>query len=320
MKNKLLSFNINMLLHAILKYGSILLVVISIVILALLSFVTNIQFDPELRNVTIVTAIALVLNVVIWDTFYKDQNSKVLSEDIKASGLKRYSVHKRYYDARKGFTQQQLRANIRKYNQDFVQSWLDDIEDITGRKIEDTKDEHDNIVDIGVRNGGYRGNSHKFLIWRVKHRLYPKSGIKSPRQLLNMLSVGKSDSMKIHTNAAKTYHTTGRLAKTFTSLLGALLGASIVYDFITDNWETALIRLAINILLIVMSIVFGSASGIKGAQIQLSSTEEVCELLEEWKHEPAELDKYGDILVTEETTSEEVEEEEKKNTPIIQIE
>lgn len=320
MKSRILSFNINTFLHSILKYGSIILVVVSIAVLALLSFVTNIQFDPEMRNVTIVTLVALVLNCSIWDMFYKDQNAKVLSEDVTAALAKQYSVHKRYYDARKGLTQQQLRIEIRKYNQAFTQSWLEDIEDITGRKIDDTIDDKGNIIDVGIRNGKYRGNTHKFLIWRVKHRLYPKSGVKSPRQLLNMLSVGKSDSMKMHTNAAKVYHTSHRITKIFTSFCGALLGASIVYEFITDHWETASIRLAINILLIVMSIVLGSASGIKGAQIQLSSTEEVCELLEEWKQQPAEFNKYSDINVIVENTSQEVEDEEKKNTPIIQIE
>lgn len=316
MKNKLLSFNINTFLHSILKYGSIILVIVSILVLALLSFVTNIQFDPEIRNVTIITLIALVLNYVIWDMFYKDQHSKILSEDINAASNKKYSVHKRYYDARKGFTQQQLRAEIRKYNQNFIQSWLEDIEDITGRKIDDSKDEVGHIIDVGIRNGKYRGNSHKFLIWRVKHRLYPKSGVKSPRQLLNMLSVGRSDNMKMHTDAAKLYHTSHRITKVFTSLCGAFLGASIMYEFIVDNWETALIRLAINVLIIVMSVIFGSISGIKGAQIQLASTEEVCNLLEEWKHEPAEIDKYGDIA----DITQEVNEIEKKLTQTIQIE
>lgn len=318
MKNKLLSFNMNTFLHSILKYGSIILVVISVIVLALLSFVTNIQFDPELRNVTIVALVALVLNCMIWDIFYKDQNAKVLSNDVNAAANNKYSVHKRYYDARKGFTQQQLRAGIRKYNQDFVQSWLEDIEDITGRKIEDTLDAIGNVVDVGIRNGRYKRNSHKFLIWRVKHRLYPKSGVKSPRQLLNMLAVGKSDTMKMHTSAAKIYHTSHRISKIFTSLFGALLGASIVYEFIADHWETAIIRLVINVLLIAMSIVFGSISGIKGAEIQLASTEEVCELLEEWKHEPPLVEKYSEASNV--TTTQEVVDNEKKITPTIQIE
>lgn len=315
MRHNLRSFSINTFLHSVLKYGSIILVIISVIILALLSFVTNIQFSPKIQNVAIFTIIALVLNCVIWDMFYKDQHSKVLSKDIDAAHESKYSVHKRYYDARKGFTQQQLRVNIRTYNQELVQSWLDDIEDITGRKINDTLDANGEVIDVGIKNGGYKGNSHKFLIWRVKHHLYPKSGIKYPRQLLDMLDVHKSDSMKINTSAAKKYHISHMITKVFTSLCGSFLGASIVYEFIADDWETAIIKLAINILLIAMSIFLGSVSGIKGAQIQLSSTEEVCELLEEWKHKSPEIDKYTYI-----NTSEKVENKEKNNTQVIQIE
>lgn len=298
MSKKLGAFSINRMLHSVLRFGSIILVVLAIIILALLSFVTNLGIDPSIRNITTIALIALVLNFMIWDMFYKDQYNKVMSEDINNGAKNKYSVHVRYYKARKGFTQQQLRANIRKYNQNYINAWLEDIEDITGRKVNDTViDTKTGLKEIGIRNGRYKGNSHKFLIWRVKHRKYPKSGIKTPRQLLNILSVGKSDAMKIHTNAENVHRNVGRVTKIITSFVGTFLAASIVYEFIEGTWESAIVKLIINITLIFASLFFGAVSGLKGAQMQLSVTEEICDLLEEWKNVPADIEKYGDIII-----------------------
>lgn len=291
---KMSTFNTNTLLHTIFKWSSIILVILTVILLSILSFVKNLGLDVNARNITTIAVIGVVLNYLIWDTFYKEQYSRVMKEDTDNSLQKKYSIHKRYYDARKGFTQAELRAHIHKYNQEFTQSWLEDVEDVTGRKIEDTYVDK-KLVDVGIRNGRYKGNSHKLLIWRIKHRRYPKSGVKSPRQLLNMLSVGKSNSMKMHTNGEVVYHGVGRASKVITSGVGMFFSASIVYDFISEGWQKAIIGLIIGLILIVASSIFGSTSGVKGAQIKLSATEEVCELLEEWKGTTIDIEKYGDF-------------------------
>lgn len=284
MDNKITTLSLNKILHSILRWGSIILVILSVVLLSLLSFVENLGIDPSVRSLTTIALVGVVLNYLIWETFYKDQYTSAMSKDIEEATYNRYSIHKRYYNARKGLKQDDLRVYIRQYNQNFVRAWLDDIVDITGRSVDE------------IRKGGYRGNTHKFLIWRVKHRKYPKSGIKTPRQLLNILSIGKSESMKIHTNAEAAYRHSHRISKIITSVFGAFFAASLVYEFIKDNWQYAVMQLVIQIVLIFMSLFFGSMSGLKGAQIKLSITEEICDLLEEWRKQPPEIYKYETLI------------------------
>lgn len=304
--NKLSSFSAHKLLYTIIKYGSIILAAASIIVLCLLSFVENIGLSTDFRDVTVITLVALVLNCLLWDTFYKDQYSKVLFEDINAAAQKKYSVHKRYYDARKGYTQAELRAYIRKYNKDFVDSWLQDVEDITGRKIDDIEKE------------SYKHNTHKLLIWRIKHHRYPNSGLHSPQQLLTALSIGQSQGLKLHTNAAEKSHTSKLIVKILTSALTTFLAAAITYNFITDA-QQAILKLVLSILLIFLSILFGATSGVKGGQTKLSTAEQICELLEEWKGKPIDFNKYGDVI-TEENSLEKTEEKtSKKITPTIEI-
>ena len=116
MSIKVKTFSINQLLHSVLRWGSIILVVIAIVLLSLLSFVDKLGLNPNVRNLTTIALIGVILNYSIWDTFYKDQYTKVMSDDINQIAVKRYSIHKRYYDARKGLTQDILREYIHQYN------------------------------------------------------------------------------------------------------------------------------------------------------------------------------------------------------------
>lgn len=302
--NKLSTFSAHKMLYTIIKYGSIILAIASIIVLALLSFVQNIELSSDFKDVTIITLVSLVLNCLLWDTFYKDQYSKILYEDINAATNKKYSVHKRYYEARKGYTVSQLREHIRTYNKEFTKAWLQDVEDITGRKI------------VDIETEPYRGHTHKCLIWRVKHRRYPNSGLHSPQQLLNTLSVGQSSSQKMHTKAAEHSHILKLFNKILTSALSAFLAAAITYEFITD-WQAAILKLVLTVLLIFVSILFGATSGVKGGQTKLSTAEQICELLEEWKGKPIEFNKYDAINDTE--TVEPEKEISKKITSTIEI-
>ena len=265
-------FSTEQLVNKIVAWGSKILFIVGIIILSYLSFVENFDINLSIRNVTTIALIAMVLNYLVWDSNYQSNYSKVLNQD---AVNKDYSIHKRYYFARKGWEHTKLQERIRKYNKDFVTAWIQDVEDITGR------------TEKQIIEGPYFRNHHKLLIWRIKRRKYPKSGIRTARSLLYVLSVGNSGSMRIDVRKAERYHSLNRFKKIITSSLSTLLVASLVYDFISGDWDAAILKLIINIALLFMSLFFGTIGGVKGAQIKLSTAEEICEKLEEWKNEPA---------------------------------
>lgn len=255
----------------IMAWGTTLLFLAAIAIMAYMSFVTNIGLNPSIRNITIIALMALILNYIVWDSRYKADYDKTLALDMTDET---YSIHRRYYFARKGLKQTEVQKYIRQYNKDFVQAWLDDVEDETGRTIDE------------IRNGPYRGNDHKVLIWKIKHHRYPKSGIKRAREVLSVLNVGSSDSMKIKLKQTEHQHTLQRISKLFTSMLSTLLAASITVNFVQGDLTTAFLTLLINIVLLFTSLFFGALMGIKGAKLKLSIAEQVSSLLEEWREKP----------------------------------
>lgn len=262
--------NSQKILNAIVSWGTRILFIIAIVVLAVLSFVQKFEFAPDVKKITTVALIGVALNWLVWDSYYQQQYEKTLTLDI---ANKEYCIHKRYYEARKDWTYKELQDKIRKYNEDFREAWIQDIEDITGRK-------RDEIV-----KGEYKGNTHKFLIWRLKHKKYPKSGIRTPNDVLYILSVGKADSMRIHTKAEQKYHTAGRVKKLVMSVLGCLLAVSFAYEFIKGDYTDAVILLVLNVAMLFTSLFFGATSGLKGGKLRLSTAEIVSEKLEEWRHQ-----------------------------------
>lgn len=285
MKQEISRFSNEMFISKLVRWGTNILVIAAVIVLAVLSFVKNFDISPSMRNITTLGLISMVLNWLLWDMFYKRAYNVIINNDIQNT---EYSVHKRYYFARKDWTYDDLQKAIKVYNKSFVEAWIQDVEEIIGKSREQ------------IVNGGYKGMDHKFLIWRLKHRKYPKTGIKTPKDLLYILSVGKSTNMKISIKAAEKQHNVGRLSKIFTSAIGAALGASFVFEFIDGDCVTALIKMLINVSLICMSVVMGFQSGTSGGKIKISTAEEVCEKLEEWKHSiPTEVP-YKDIVVSKE--------------------
>ena len=265
------------IVNKIIKWGTQIVFLSALAVMAYLSFIDSFDIKPSLQNITFVALIGLVLNYLVWDSRYKYDYDKTLQDDIDN---KDYSVHRRYYAARKGWKQKDLQHRIRLYNQDFVSAWLNDIVDMTGRGIEEIEKE------------GYKGHDHKYLIYLVKHRKYPKSGIKTPKDMLYALSVSGSEGMKMQIHKAEKIHTFGRLKKVITSLLSTTLAASITVTFISGSWESAALTLLINIVILFMSLFMGSAAGIKGAKIKLSIAEQICELLEDWSNNPPKEEPY----------------------------
>lgn len=261
-------FNGQKLLSTIIAWGSRLLFLAAIIVLSVLSFVDSFNITPQIKNITTMALVAAVLNYLIWDSFYTQQYEKCMSADIKN---KDYCIHRRYYEARKGWKYVDLQNKIRQYNEDFKEAWLQDCEDVTGR----TRQE--------IEQGTYKKQSHKFIIWRIKHHKYPKTGIRTPNDLLYILSVGKSDSMRLNVKAEEHYRLAGRFKKILTVIFGCLFIASLTYTFITENFGQAIVTLIMNIAMLFMSLFFGATSGLRGGKLKLSTAEIVSERLEEWK-------------------------------------
>lgn len=279
---KITNFNSQKLITKIMTWGTTLLFLAALGIMAYLSFVTNVNINPSVRNITLVALVALVLNYIIWDSRYKTEYDRAMTADITNE---KYSIHRRYYFARKGLKQTEVQAHIRQYNKDYVQAWLDDVVDETGRTIEE------------IEQGPYKGNDHKMLIWKIKHHKYPKSGIKRSREVLSVLNISGSDSMKISIKSAERQHTFGRIKKLITSLMSTFLAASIAVNFVEGDLTSAFLTLLLNVVILFSSLFFGALAGIKGAKTKLSTAEQISELLEEWRKQPPKEEPYAESVV-----------------------
>lgn len=169
---------------------------------------------------------------------------------------------------------------------------------------------------------GYKGNSNKLLIWKLKHKKYPKSGLRTPRDVLQVLSVGASGKMQINLKKAEHTHVINLSTKIITSIAGMFMAASVIVEFITGDWASAVFRLLLYIAMLFTSLFTGVIIGTKAAKMKLSIAEEVSERLEEWKNEPPTEVPYKEQITQQtvevhETTHEET--VEKPTLPTIKI-
>lgn len=279
---KITNFSTQKLMTKIMAWGTTLLFLAALGVMAYLSFVTNIGLNPSIRNITVVALVALVLNYIVWDSRYKADYDKAMTADILNDS---YSIHRRYYFARKGLKQTEVQAYIRQYNKDYVQAWLDDVADETGRTIEE------------IVNEPYKGHDHKLLIWKVKHHKYPKSGLRRSREVLSVLNVSGSDGMRIDIKKSEHQHTAGRIKKLITSLLSTFLAASLVVNFVQGDLTSAFLTLLLNVIILFSSLFFGALAGMKGAKVKLAIAEQISELLEEWRKQPPKEEPYQEHVV-----------------------
>ena len=287
-------------------WGTTLLFLAALGIMAYLSFVTNVDINPSVKNITLIAMVALVLNFIIWESRHRAEYDRSMLVDITND---KYSVHRRYYFARKGLKQTEVQSYIRQYNKDYVQAWLDDVVDETGRTIEE------------IENEPYRGHDHKLLIYKVKHHKYPKSGLKRAREVLSVLNISSSDSMKINLKQAEHQHVGGAIRKVITSLLSTLLAASVTVNFVEGDLSSAFLTLILNIVILFTSLFFGTLSGAKAAKIKLSTAEVISELLEEWRKQPPKEEPFPDKtepIVEQKVVTEQVDNT-AKNVGVIEI-
>ena len=279
---KLSNISSHKIVSKIIKWGSQILFILSLAIMVYLSFVDDIGLTIDLQRLTTIGVVGVVLNALVWDTYYKKNYETVMQEDVSNSEKGKYSIHKRYYFARKGWKQVPLQNAIRQYNRDYIKAWIMDIEDLCGRTEKEIVTEP------------YKKHSHKWLIYRLKHRLYPKSGIKTSNDLMCLLDVSMSNSMRIDVRKSEHFAMKYRLLKLITSILSVALTASIVVTFLNDGWETAIITLLLNVIILFCSLFLGAILGTKGAKIKLSTVERVSGFLEEWKNEEPSAEPYSD--------------------------
>lgn len=279
---KITNFSTQKLMTKIMAWGTTLLFLAALGVMAYLSFVTNIEINPNIRNITVVALVALVLNYIVWDSRYKADYDKAMTADILNE---KYSIHRRYYFARKGLKQTEVQAYIRQYNKDYTQAWLDDVVDETGRTIEE------------IVNEPYKGHDHKLLIWKVKHHKYPKSGLKRSREVLSVLNVSGSDGMRIDIKKSEHQHATGRIKKLITSMLSTFLAASLAVNFVQGDLTSAFLTLLLNVVILFSSLFFGALAGMKGAKVKLATAEQISELLEEWRKQPPKEEPYQEPVI-----------------------
>ena len=279
---KITNFSTQKLMTKIMAWGTTLLFLAALGIMAYLSFVTNVQINPSIKNITFIALVALVLNYIVWDSRYKADYDKAMTADILNE---KYSIHRRYYFARKGLKQVEVQTYIRQYNKDYVQAWLDDVVDETGRTIKE------------IENEPYKGHDHKLLIWKIKHHKYPQSGLKRAREVLSVLNVSGSDSMRIDIKKSEHQHACDRIRKFLTSLLSTFLAASITVNFVTGDLTSAFLTLLLNIVILFGSLFFGALAGMKGAKVKLATAEQISELLEEWRKQSPKEEPYQEPVV-----------------------
>lgn len=267
-KKGLESFSTANIVKTVIQYILPILFTLSCVIMGYLAFIDSIAMPGDWRSVTLFGASGAMLSYMIWLTAYRKQYERILGEDIVN---KIYSIHKRYYFARKGWKLPDLQIALENAKKRFKQAWIDDVCEMTGRTQQE------------IETQGYRGYTHKILIFRMKHKLYPKYGVRYARELLQVLNVGYSPNKSIDIGSAERYYKIHATQKLLTILLVLCTTGSIVVEFLTGSWLTGLFKLAVAIISLITSLLFGSLNGYTGANKKLGIAETVAETLEEWK-------------------------------------
>ena len=320
-------FNLNTILSAIINYAAYIILVISAAAMLYLSFVQKFEIKIDLLTLSIFSVTLVALSWINWTTFYKRQYEKVMADDIEQHEKNKYSIHVRYYNAIKDYTDIELQKDIDKFNDEYTAKWLRWVEKTTGFPIESgyqvelDKDGKPIIEDgkpklifvKGIKDLPYKGFKHKILMWRIKTHHYPQSGYRTSMELMSLFAFQEANLNKRDLRADKRYYTTHSIQKFFSTLLTVVCGASVIPEMISGEWWTAVLKLILGIFSIGMSVIFGAINGIQGARLKLSSVEEACGDLERWADKKPILAPYSDI---EQKTESEPTKEETKSTEI----
>ncbi len=258
----------------------------AILVLTYLSFVETINTSIDWKTVSIFSGATILLSYSCWTMFYKKQYEQILNDDLQKVELGKYSIQLRYRNAITDWSDKDLQDAVDKFNKDYVDKWLREVESKTGVPIQDTPifDSEGNEVGQtkGILNRPYRKFPYKYLMWRVKHHKYPTSGYKSSMELLSLISYQDSDFNKRKLRADKTFFIINCSKKVFSSGASVIVGASIVPEMISGDYFTAFLKLIIAIVTLLSSVITGAVAGIKGGRIKLSIIEDTSADIERW--------------------------------------
>lgn len=293
-------FNLNNILSQAITYAAYLISIGSAIVLIYISLIQTFKFEIDWTTVGIFSAATVLLAWLNWSTWYRKHYEKTMSEDIKQHSLGKYSIHGRYYHASKDFTDAELQLKIDEFNDEYTDKWLRYVERVTGKPIEtkteieldkdgnpvldESTGEPKIIITKGIKDLPYRGFKHPILMWRIKNHRYPQSGYKTSMELMSLLSFQESNLNKRHLRAHTAFYVKQSISKFLTSLLTITVSASIIPEFITGQWGSAILKLIVALGALGASILTGAMNGIRGARLKLSTVEGVCIDLEEWGH------------------------------------
>lgn len=268
-KQKFSGLNTKNIVETVLRFALPIIFALAILTMVYFSFIESISFPGDWRSITLFGLAGGSLSYIIWLTSYRKQYENIIDEDLNNEV---YSIHRRYYFARRGWKLEELQRKLEIAKQNFKEAWVKDIEEMTGRTRE-------NII-----KQGYKGFAHKILIYRLKHNLFPKYGVRYARELLQVLNVAYSPERPIAIRAAEQHFKVHATTKLIITILILCTTGSIVIEFLTGSLWTALFRLVIAVITLVASLVMGSVNGYVGAQKKLGVAETVSETLEEWRN------------------------------------
>ena len=290
-------FNLNTVLSAIINYAAYIILVFSVAIMLYLSFVKKFDIEFDLLTVGIFSIALITLSWVNWTTFYKRQYEKVMSEDIEQHAQNKYSIHVRYYNVIKDYSDIELQKDIDKFNTEYTNKWLRWVEKTTGVPIESgyqveldengkpKLDENGKPIKVfvkGIKDLPYKGFKYKRLMWRIKHHRYPQSGYRTSMELMSLFAFQEANLNKRDLKADKKYYAVHATQKFISTFMTVVFGASIIPEMMSGDWCSTILKLVLGIFSIVMSVVFGAIHGIQGARLKLSIVEEACGDLERW--------------------------------------
>ena len=303
-------FNMNNILTHILNFAAYIILVMSLIALLYLSFVERFNIEIDWLTLGIFSLATVFLSYLNWNTFYKRQYEKLMAEDIAEHSINKYSIHARYYNAIKDWSDIELQKKIDEFNEEYTAKWLRWVEKYTGVPIE-TRDEvqldangnpklDENgkpvIVTVkGIKDLPYKGFKHKILMWRIKHHVYPQSGYKTSMELMSLFSFQDSNLNKRNLKADRQYFSVRSISKFIQLMLMVLVAASVVPEMISGAVGSAILKLLIAIISVVTSVLTGAMNGIKGARLKLSVVEDACMDLERWADKKTVLAPYKDF-------------------------
>lgn len=294
-------FNMNNVLTHVIAWGAYFVVILSILVLAYLSFVEKFDISLDWRTVGVFSIASTLLGWTCWNTFYHKQYERLMSEDIQQQKLGKYSIHARYYNAIKDWNDMELQKAIDAFNDEYTKKWLNWVEKVTGKTIEE------------IKNGSYKGFKYKRLMYKIKKHKYPQSGYKTSMELMSLLSYQDANLNKRKLHADRSFYIRHTVQKLLTSVLFMVTAAALIPEMISGQYWSAVLKLIVALCSLSLSVFMGAMNGVKGARMKLSIVEDACVDLEHWAEKKPIIEPYSESIIEESKKIEETPKQEESS-------